>query len=127
VALLSGNFWIYPSRIAQGWDASLAHLPYYKLRDNMMNYMEENGIELEDVGSAFPNNMKQKYIQLNDSDKKHCELNLEKNQYILYSNVYNDFSDEQVDQMENNFILEKGMKKRGVFIRLYRRPDSDGN
>ena len=32
LGLISGNLWIYPERISQGWDASLAHIPYHSLR-----------------------------------------------------------------------------------------------
>jgi hypothetical protein len=121
--LLSGNLWVYPPKIAQGWDSSLAHLPYYSLRQNMIDYLKENNVETENVATAFPNNMKQKYLLLNGSEEKHSELNLDKNKYVLYSNIYNDFSDEQIDRLSNDFILEKEMKKRGVFIRLYRNPE----
>ncbi|MDQ1297215.1 MAG: hypothetical protein QG611_1195, partial [Bacteroidota bacterium] len=55
IGLLSGNFWIYPDRIAKGWDSTLAYLPYFQLRGKMMTYMENEGIELEDTGSSFPN------------------------------------------------------------------------
>ncbi|NLX71778.1 MAG: hypothetical protein GXY94_00535 [Bacteroidales bacterium] len=27
------HFWIYPDRIAKAWDATLAHQPYYALRE----------------------------------------------------------------------------------------------
>jgi len=30
--LVSGSFWVYPGKIANGWDATLAHLPYHHLR-----------------------------------------------------------------------------------------------
>lgn len=122
--LLSGNLWVYPPKIAQGWDSSLAHLPYYSLSKEMMDYMEERNIELRKIACTFPNNMEQKYLRLNGSSEKHCELNLDDNQYVLYSNIYNDFSDEQVDRLEANFMLEKEMRKWGVFIRLYRNPSS---
>lgn len=127
VSLLSGNLWIYPPKIAQGWDSSLAHLPYYNLRKDMMYYLKERGIEIEDVSCTFPNNMEQKYLHLNRSEKKHSELNLDKNQYVLYSNIYNDFSDEQIDRLKTDFILEKKMEKRGVFIQLYKNPNPYGN
>jgi hypothetical protein len=89
----------------------------------MIDYLKENNVETENVATAFPNNMKQKYLLLNGSEEKHSELNLDKNKYVLYSNIYNDFSDEQIDRLSNDFILEKEMKKRGVFIRLYRNPE----
>lgn len=37
--LFSGNFWVYPDKVAKGWDATLAYLPYHPLRDKMMLYL----------------------------------------------------------------------------------------
>lgn len=117
--LLSGNLWIYPPKIAQGWDASLAHLPYYNLRDKMSAYLMHQHINVEEVGCTFPNNMEQKYLELNDNRQKHCALNLDSNRYVLYSNIYNDFSDKEIDRLETDFYLIKEFRKGGIFIRLY--------
>ncbi|NPA44250.1 MAG: hypothetical protein GXO49_01825, partial [Chlorobi bacterium] len=38
LGLLSGNFWVYPEKIAQGWDSSLAYLNYFKLRNKTIDY-----------------------------------------------------------------------------------------
>ena len=45
--LISGNLWIYPRNIAQGWDATLAHVPYYNLRIEAINYLDKNNIEID--------------------------------------------------------------------------------
>ncbi|PCH92475.1 MAG: hypothetical protein COB85_08100, partial [Bacteroidetes bacterium] len=41
ISLFTGNLWIYPERISQNWDSTLAHLPYYSLRQKMINYIDE--------------------------------------------------------------------------------------
>jgi hypothetical protein len=32
VFTLTGHFWVYPEKISQPWDTTLAHIPYYELR-----------------------------------------------------------------------------------------------
>ena len=45
---------MYPNKIAQGWDASLAHLPFYSLQLEMNDYLDANEIPYHEVGAAFP-------------------------------------------------------------------------
>ncbi|MCD4768867.1 MAG: hypothetical protein K8R35_01705, partial [Bacteroidales bacterium] len=55
IVLVSGSFWIYPEKIAQGWDSTPAHWPYYKLREEMIEYISNSNISPDSVGSSFPN------------------------------------------------------------------------
>ena len=64
MGLLSGNFWVYPQPISTGWDSTLAHLPYYKLRNEMLQYIDNQGIKCSDVGTAFPNWRPSKLVDL---------------------------------------------------------------
>ena len=117
--LLSGNLWIYPEKISQGWDSSLAHLPYYGLLEKMHIYLNRENIEINLIGCTFPNLAEQRYLKLNDDDHSFHPKNLETDRFVLYSNVYNDFEDYEIDILNTNFILRKEFRKRGVFIRLY--------
>ena len=121
--LLTGNLWVYPPKVAQGWDASLAHVPYYQLRKDFLNYIDEQKIPVENVGCTFPNDSEFKYMDLNDVHVKHTYLNLESNDFVLYSNIYNDFPDNDVDCLESGkeFLLLKEFKQGGVFLKLYER------
>lgn len=123
LGLLSGNLWVYPTNIAQGWDASLAHVPYYSLRIDMLEYLKQENIPVEDVACTFPNDSEFRYMDLNNSKLKHQKLNLDENQFVLFSNVYNDFSDEEVSRLESGseFILLKEFTHCNVFLRLYQR------
>ncbi len=121
VGSLTGNLWIYPEKIAMGWDSTLAHLPYYHLRKQMLDYLNENKIKTGDVGCDFPNLSEQKYMELNDDLQKHHEKNLDTDKYVLYSNVYNGFSDNEIDRLKTDFILLKEYKQFGVFMRIYKR------
>lgn len=125
VGLVSGHFWIYPDKLSQGWDASLSHLPYFKLRTLMMDYLKEENIELTEVITGFPmfnstyytnfTNNKTKFITIHK--KKLTETN-----YVVYTNVCNDFSDAELDLLySEQFVLEKSFKKSGVKMQLFRR------
>ena len=104
---VSGHFWVYPRRIAQGWDASYAYLPYFKLREKMINYIDSQAIPWEKIGTEFPNIGPMKYIDLNDQEAGFVAKNLDTQSYILYSNVFNDFSDEELNRLESEWLAEQ--------------------
>jgi len=54
--LWTGNLWVYPDTVSQGWDASLAALPYARQRAQMLDYLDVQDIPVETVGSTFPGN-----------------------------------------------------------------------
>lgn len=122
IALLAGNFIIYPDKIAQGWDSTLAHLPYYKMRKNVMVYMKENNISFYSTKSWFPNLSQQHYMDLTYDSSKFSNNTLSKCSYCLYSNVYNDIKDEEYDEiMTWNLIYEQN--KLGVKMLLLKNPN----
>jgi hypothetical protein len=91
VGLITGNFWVYPQPISTGWDSTLAHLPYYRLRSEMLTYIDTEKINRLDIGTAFPNIRPPQLVDLQDN-VPFSKIDFEKNKYILYSNVMNDFS-----------------------------------
>lgn len=121
VGLISGNFWIYPDRIAKGWDSTLAHLPYYKIRSEMIQYIETAKIPIEQVGTEFPNKATFENIDLNGQNISFPEKNLKTQSYIFYSNIFNDFSDQELSDLKTNWIVLKEIKRCGVYGLLYRR------
>lgn len=123
VALLTGNLWIYPERIAQGWDATLAHWPYYSLREELLDYLEEARIPLDEVGTAFPD-----IGPLNDRDLSgrtigFKEKSLATDQYIFYSNIMNDFSDDEIDALYRDWQPLAHFRRMGVFITLFQKSE----
>jgi hypothetical protein len=125
LGLLSGNLWIYPEGIAMGWDSTLAHWPYYELRNSMNEFMETENIDYSEVASAFPNVSERKYMELNDIEERHQYLNLDSNHYVLYSNIYNRFNNEQIERLKKEFRLIRKMEKRGIFLHLYQKAGID--
>lgn len=117
VLLLSGHLLIYPPKIAMGWDATLAHIPYYQLRKNVIDYMHTNEIPLERTGSGFPNLDSREYLELNGDTSRFMSYHLD-NDYILWSNVFN-YPDELIDELDKKQPVY-AEQSRGVFMRLYK-------
>ena len=121
LGLFSGNLWIYPEKIAQGWDATLAHVPYYGLRKKMFDYIERENIDVTKIGSAFPETGAFKYRDLSDRTEGFVEKDFEKNTYIFYSNVMNNFSDTEIDLLHSEWKIVQSFEKRGIWVHLYKK------
>jgi hypothetical protein len=119
---LGGHFIVYPDPVAKGWDATLAHLPYYHLRKRMISWMDRNGIPVESTGSGFPNLRPIGTIDLNEDKRAFAEADLGRNQYIFHSNIFNGFSDQQLQELEEQWILLHELRGGQVYIRLYKHP-----
>ena len=114
---MTGNLWVYPEKISQGWDASLAHVPYHELRKNAINYLDIEKIDLKQVGTFFPNYNTIDEIDLNGDSRTFTHFN-KKNKYVIYSNVFN-LTDEELKSLQNNFIEIKQFKKLQIYISIY--------
>ena len=123
IGLFTGNFWVYPKRIAQGWDSTLGHLPYYKLRSEMIQYLDGTEVSIVSVGTGFPMIGEMEYLDLNDRKEGFHEKEIEKDLYILYSNISNDFSDEELLKLETDFEIVEEKNRGQVCMILYKRKD----
>ena len=117
ITLITGNLWIYPKEIAQGWDATLAHLPYYSLRLKAIDYLNNNKIEIEDVASFFPNKTALHHVDFKNDYRSFQDFN-KKNDYVFYSNVYN-LSDEDYDSLNTDYNILKEFKNNNIQVILY--------
>lgn len=122
MGLLSGNFWIYPDSIAKGWDATLAHLPYYHLRKEALHFIEEKKIPLGSVNGGFPYNLPGKCIDLNSDTASFSKFSVEESPFVLYSNISNDYTDLQLHDFRKNWILVKKFGGWPVRFVLYKNP-----
>jgi len=120
--LFSGAFLVYPDKIAQGWDATPAHWPYYSVRYEMLDYLKTKKISPGSVGSFFPNIASFKLTDLTDDIQSFKDADLEKEEYILFSNIYNQ-SDQIIDTLfsEKIWIREKTIRKRNVYMILFKK------
>ena len=120
VGLASGNLWIYPKTIAQSWDSTLAHVPYFDLRKKMIRYLDEQEIPISSVGSVYPNLATFELIDLNGRNDQFPEADFDKQEYMFYSNVYNDFSDDEILLLEKKWKVEQEFWKGRICVILYK-------
>lgn len=128
LTLLSGNFWVYPDRIAKGWDAMLAYLPYQQLRKEMIVFIDRQNIGYTDVGTDFPNNIPFKFIDLNGDTRSFgsIENGMDSFRYIFYSNVFNGFSDTELKALRTDWKVLKATHKGQVKVILYEKYGTAG-
>lgn len=122
LGLATGNCWIYPDGISMGWDSTLAHLPYHKLRKSMVAYIDIHKIPYESIGTSFPNINPGEALLLNGDNRRFAEKNWQKNDYMLVSNIFNDFSAADIHRLEKTWIPVKRSVHRGVWLTLYKKP-----
>lgn len=117
---LSGNLWIYPEKIAQPWDATLAHLPYYELRKQCFDFIDENDFDYNDLTAGFSLYGNRRFIELAHEDKIVSSADMNK-RYFIYSNISN-LEDELVDELKDTakWTSIKSFAKWPVFITIYR-------
>ncbi len=123
IALLTGNLWIYPRNIAQGWDASLAHIPYHSLRLKAINYMDKNNIEIAETGSFSINTFPMDAIDFTGDSRAFQRYN-GKNNYLFYSNIFN-LKDDEYSNLDNNYVIIKEFKKFRIHIYIYKLKKND--
>jgi hypothetical protein len=122
LTLFSGYYWIYPLKIAQGWDATPAHWPYFKIRNEMMQKIKASNISPDEIGTFWPNTASTKMIDLSDIGIILEDADLDSDKYILYSNVYNVsdlYIDELYDKSKWDSCLE--VHRNRIFIILFKR------
>lgn len=122
ICLFSGNFWTYPKHISMSWDSTLAHVNYFEPRKEMHEYLKQKKIAPERVGTAFPENSSTYSIDLSEENQSFQPIDFTKNDYIFYSNVMNNFSDEELDELEKSWTNVQSFKKGNVEVILYKRP-----
>lgn len=121
MALLTGNLWIYPRNIAQGWDASLAHLPYHSLRIEALKYLDDQEIPIEETGSFSINVYPIDAIDYS-GDMRAFSSYTGFNKYLFYSNVFN-LTDEQYENIDTNYKIIKTFSKFRIHIYIYKRKE----
>lgn len=122
VVFITGHFWIWPATISQGWDSTLVHLAYFPMRDQMETYLEENHFDKEEIGTRLVLNSRQ-FIDLKEpASTRYADWDLEKNKFVLFSNIDNETSDEDIIELREKWILVQTYERFGVFVSLYKNP-----
>ena len=119
LGLLTGNLWVYPEKIAQGWDATLAHVPYHSLRVDAINFLDQKKISIQEVGTFFPNYNPIDEIELNGDQRSFSAFNKENN-VVLYANVYN-LDDETYENLHKNYKEIQQFKKWNIYVSIFKK------
>ena len=124
LSLFSGHLWIYPERYSQSWDASLAHLPYFELRDEAAQYLNENKIDFDNVATGFPT-FNSLYLTDFKNDKNiFCQLTNEVDNYsyVLDSNIQNTLLPKTREKLRRNenFEVIWHNESKGVWMTIYK-------
>lgn len=117
---LSGHFWNYPRRFSQGWDSTLAHIPFFSLRAEFKQFMEEHEIPKTEVATAFSLIKPDSDIDLKGDTTSYKDVHTDSTQYIWYSNVSNTMN-KTVDYYFKNWQVIKYEKKGNVEMALFKR------
>ena len=126
LVLISGHFWVYPQPIATGWDAILSSLPYFKMKDEMAQYVRNRQIPFADVGSEFPAVSAEKFTHLNNDTAHFTDSNthpFSEHRYMMQSNLMNNFTPDVINKLETQWLLEKEIKRGFVYVRFYKNPN----
>lgn len=121
IGQISGHFWIYPTGIAQGWDASLTHKPYFAAKEAGFQFLKERDIQLSEVGTIFPEIGPQHLRLLNGDTSGMVFLDLSQQSYVWYSNVMNDFSEEEMLTLQEDWMEIFSYQKRGIHLKIYQK------
>ena len=124
--LILGHFLIYPVPISNAWDCTLTHLSYNKCKDDFKNIADKVwSDETANTGTVFPMDasLNQTNMQLNKARMINVNgKSIDSIRYILFSNIGNDFSDEQIKQLRTWIPLYD--KKNGlVELILFQNPN----
>jgi hypothetical protein len=120
-----GHLWIYPAPYANGWEGFITHVRYFPLREEMMEYITTKHLYLTSVGADFPCDAGYQYTNLehNYSLGSKKISGIHHFQYILYSNINNNFYQWELVELHQHWILEKRMTHYPIVMELYRNPN----
>lgn len=119
--MLTGNLWGYPDGVAMGWDATLAHLPWHKVRQEMLAYIEQHHIPFGETGSRTPNTSVFDDTNLNGDPRAFPWADLSTDRYVFYTNISNMFTDEEISELKKNWVVVKEFRILHVKAVLYRK------
>jgi hypothetical protein len=118
LGFISGHLWIYPERIAKSWDGTLAHLPYYELRDKCFNYIDYKKINYKKISGSLWIYGYKRFAELGHDNRM---IGSEpSNKYFIYSNVSN-ADDSLLENLHNKAIWRpiKNFSEWPVTITIY--------
>lgn len=118
---IGGHFIIYPNTFSQGWDSNLSHLPYFDLRKDLDQHLFKQNIPSSEVSATFPLKYPASVRKLEGSEVFLQNIDLDSSNYILESNIANDFNTPEFEQLEKHYTLVYKSESHGIYLNLYER------
>jgi hypothetical protein len=120
-SMVTGHLWKYPRGVAMGWDSTLGHVPFYSLQRQCDQYLTKQQLLKSSIGSAYP--------QLGSVEEIYCAggvdgfhaYDLEKDSIVYYSNVFNDFNDQDIRTLFTTWDKVKEWKSYPVECVLFQK------
>lgn len=123
--MFSGNFWVYPDKVSQGWDSTAGHWPFYKMEKDMWDHVKaDKTLRAEMIGSDFPLLAPRKCIDLGTDTSRYAPFDIYNQEYIMWSNIMNGFSDEDLDILKTWSPI-KTLENRNIRMILYKKNNSN--
>jgi len=101
-------------------------MPYFKLKNEMKTFVEENKINPNEIGTKFPLYQNTNYTELSSSDFQYSDIsNASINQfkYILLSNISNQFTVSERKILNQKWMPVYELHKGQVYLKLFQNPD----
>jgi len=117
----SGHFWVYPDAVAKSWDSALAWYPAQNLPLEIDSWLQKNGIQKETVAAEFPLLDASCHTLLNTDSAAYRDRNVGYSPYLLYSNLCNGYSAQELKQMQSWHVLKR-WEVGQVYYVLYKWP-----
>ena len=117
-----GHFQIYGNRISNGWDCTLEYLSFISLKNDFDKYIKSANIDNLNLGTVFPMNLSERQYYLSGDSSSMVNIhgkNIDDYSFILYSNIGNDFSNNQLDRMQQYQIVKSEKRGRVTMILYY--------
>ncbi|MBL0016548.1 MAG: hypothetical protein IPP17_08875 [Bacteroidetes bacterium] len=126
LGMATGHFWVYPKGVAQGWDATLAHVPIFKLQQQAEEFFKTNKVPFETVCADFPLLHAPKFTRLepetdplwyqNALDSSDCE-------WILVANFNNGYSEAEHQAFEDpgKWTPRAEFRSMQLWLHIYQR------
>jgi hypothetical protein len=122
--VVQSNQLIKPNKYGNAWDCNLQSLNYFDVRKELDNYVTENTISPKDVAAGFQVYFNDEYYLMNGSTKEYdllSDTEMNENLYIADSNICNNYNEQRISYLENNYTLVKSFTKGSIYIRLFKR------
>ncbi|MFN0276413.1 MAG: hypothetical protein ACKVPJ_11740, partial [Chitinophagales bacterium] len=131
LVFVSSHFYIYPEKMSKSigynWDATLAVTPYFELREDAIQFLENIQADGKSISAGFPmyqsfydTNLKKQYtlplVKLNNETGNAYD-------FFIYSNIMNGVSLEVLYQIQSEWKLIWEKQKGNITMQIYQNPE----